>query len=1219
MKGIANLNKYSSLFIFCYLFFVIVSCKPEEKSSNLSTNEDLSLKEEFYILNGATKDLIETGTELPPLEGGLEMSERSKYIGEKFKEYEKISEKIALKTNKDSVRITNISSFLIDSISIFSADEERRMFEVENYEEQAEPDTFAVTGERIKVIEPARKAIQPWSQRDNAQFNIRNLSVNESFPSNVCAAIFKDSRSFIWIGTDKGLVQFDGRYVKCYDRNSGIPNEIILRIAEDRLGNLWLGTKNGGLIKYDGTYFYNYSLDDFTTKDNHEITDIEIDENDNIWLTIQFGGLAYFDGKQFISYKDRQGVLTKRPTTSITFDGDKKWVTGFGTRLSYHDEDGITTIGKRHKTLHNYLTSSFLDHQERLWIGGWNNAYWIIDQDSVYRCLLPEQYDCLTIQQIGEDSQNRIWMATGNQGLFMLDDTSVYHFGKENGISSNQISDFYIDDQDKIWIATQDAGISVLDPDLFQLYNTYNGFPNDYFFNVAEKETGDLVAVMDNGIVDWSGDTIDYLVNEKQASIYRRKINFQESTPDVIVVGDTAWATQLNRAVIKISDKNVAPFKSDIGGAQNPTAICQDKNGIIWVAGLGDYGILRIENNLAVGYQPGKQLMLNKATTIFADHENSIWLGTSTNGVIKFNENGITYYTTNEGLYSNIINHISEDDQNRIWISTTEGVNYLENNVLKSVHFEQKNIPMDIRGIEQSNDSKDYWITTDQGMLILRPKDELSEEWKIENYTIQLIDKKDGLINPSFIPNSIFIDKSSDYLYAGTSGGLTKWPIGTDNKKNEKPQVFMESIEINGQAINFPSIDNDKKNGFTFLGVVPYHNYPNELILDYNYNRLKFNFSGLYWDKPEALVYSYYLEGFEENWNVNKISHSAEYKNLSHGQYIFHVKASDPFGETSEILTYSFEVKRAWWNTWIARIIYALIAILLIYLLVQARIKRLKGKQKELENEISLATNEIRIRKNEIETAHNEMKDSIEYAKRIQNAILPSDKLVKEYINDSFIIYKPKDIVAGDFYWMEPKGDMVLLAAADCTGHGVSGAMVSVICNNGLNRSVRESGLTDPGEILNETRKIVVEEFEKSEEDVQDGMDIAFCSLSSSNELKFAGANNPLWIVRKNSNTIEEVKGDKQPIGAFERSKPFTTHTFQLEPGDVFYIFSDGFSDQFGGDKGKKLKTGNFKELLLKHCAKDMQTQKKVIDEFFENWKGNHEQLDDVCLIGVRV
>ena len=179
--------------------------------------------------------------------------------------------------------------------------------------------------------------------------------------------------------------------------------------------------------------------------------------------------------------------------------------------------------------------------------------------------------------------------------------------------------------------------------------------------------------------------------------------------------------------------------------------------------------------------------------------------------------------------------------------------------------------------------------------------------------------------------------------------------------------------------------------------------------------------------------------------------------------------------------------------------------------------------------------------------------------------------------------------------------------------------MVSVICNNGLNRSVRESGLTDPGEILNETRKIVVEEFEKSEEDVQDGMDIAFCSLSSSNELKFAGANNPLWIVRKNSNTIEEVKGDKQPIGAFERSKPFTTHTFQLEPGDVFYIFSDGFSDQFGGDKGKKLKTGNFKELLLKHCAKDMQTQKKVIDEFFENWKGNHEQLDDVCLIGVRV
>jgi serine phosphatase RsbU (regulator of sigma subunit)/Tfp pilus assembly protein PilF len=251
-----------------------------------------------------------------------------------------------------------------------------------------------------------------------------------------------------------------------------------------------------------------------------------------------------------------------------------------------------------------------------------------------------------------------------------------------------------------------------------------------------------------------------------------------------------------------------------------------------------------------------------------------------------------------------------------------------------------------------------------------------------------------------------------------------------------------------------------------------------------------------------------------------------------------------------------------------------------------------------------------------LEVKNKEITDSIKYAKRIQSAILPADKVIEENLQESFILYKPKDIVAGDFYWMEQKAGKVLFAAADCTGHGVPGAMASVVCNNALNRSVREHGLTVPGEILNKTREIVIAEFEKSDEEVKDGMDIALCSLDGKN-LQYAGAHNPLWIIRNGE--IIETKANKQPIGQFDNPEPYTTHLFELEKGDSIYIFSDGYVDQFGGEKGKKFKVKSFRELLLSVQDKSMEEQKAIIDTSFENWRGDLEQIDDVCVIGIRI
>lgn len=299
-------------------------------------------------------------------------------------------------------------------------------------------------------------------------------------------------------------------------------------------------------------------------------------------------------------------------------------------------------------------------------------------------------------------------------------------------------------------------------------------------------------------------------------------------------------------------------------------------------------------------------------------------------------------------------------------------------------------------------------------------------------------------------------------------------------------------------------------------------------------------------------------------------------------------------------------------------ITYISIFILFIISILGALAYRNYKLQKKQSQIISAQKFEVEKQKEKVEEAHREITDSIDYAKRIQGAILPPLKLVKEYLNESFILYKPKDVVAGDFYWMMPLEDMILFAAADCTGHGVPGALVSVVCNNGLNRSVREHGLTEPGKILDKTREIVIQEFEKSEEDVKDGMDIALCALKG-NTLYYAGAHNPLWIIRKGDDKVEEIKANKQPIGKFDQLLPYTTHQVELNPGDSIYLFSDGFVDQFGGEKGKKLKAPNFRRLLLSMNEQPMSSQHQLLDRAFEEWKGELEQIDDVCVIGVRV
>lgn len=260
-----------------------------------------------------------------------------------------------------------------------------------------------------------------------------------------------------------------------------------------------------------------------------------------------------------------------------------------------------------------------------------------------------------------------------------------------------------------------------------------------------------------------------------------------------------------------------------------------------------------------------------------------------------------------------------------------------------------------------------------------------------------------------------------------------------------------------------------------------------------------------------------------------------------------------------------------------------------------------------------------------VEEKNTEILDSINYAKRLQDAILPSAYEIAIVFKETFILYEPKEIVAGDFYWIEKHNGKVFLAVCDCTGHGVPGAMLSVIGHNGLSRCVKEFELTEPGQILDKLSNIVEETFSHTFKDVRDGMDISLCSFEMTNgtdsevsTMEWAGANNPLWIIN-NKGEFKELKGDKQPIGKHETRKPFVTHTVKLHNDDSLYLFTDGFPDQFGGHRGKKYKKAQLKQLLLASHQQNMQTQLGILDSSFNSWKGDLEQVDDVCIIGIRV
>jgi len=411
-------------------------------------------------------------------------------------------------------------------------------------------------------------------------------------------------------------------------------------------------------------------------------------------------------------------------------------------------------------------------------------------------------------------------------------------------------------------------------------------------------------------------------------------------------------------------------------------------------------------------------------------------------------------------------------------------------------------------------------------------------------------------------------------------------------------------------------------------------------VIKYRYNDIEFQWAAPFFEKENNTQYSYHLEGFSKGWSEWTSTTSKEFTNLKYGKYLLMVKAKNVYGVESEAATYAFSITRPWYAHFLAYFGYIILAGFLVYVITRLYTQRLKNENIRLEGIIGERTAEIRKQK-------EELTDSIEYASRIQQALLPSNRLMEEQNLEHFILFRPRDIVSGDFYWMGMKNNKLLIVAADCTGHGVPGAFMSMLGMTFLDEIVIKSEITNTETILDSLREHVITALESADQPigdvVKDGMDLAMVSLDLEEGLiQYSGAYNPLYLVRKlkrsekaklnrgqeldlprgsiydEEHLLLQIRADQMPIGNSEKTMPFTSSCLKDE-GYTIYMFSDGYLDQFGGPKGKKYMSRNFKKLLLDLQDTPLPEQGGALEAELLNWMGDISQIDDILVMGIRM
>jgi len=1037
-----------------------------------------------------------------------------------------------------------------------------------------------------------------------------NYGLSEGMCDKFAYALNQDQQGFLWISTSQGLCRFDGNIFEQDFNGDSIPVSIAHASLLDSKGRLWFGYENGLISVYINGVFRLISPGD---NNRSIITAIREDGSGNIMVLSQQRGLFVVDEDLNIIY-ERDPEDEEDPFSGM-FLYDFQ-VLGEGTLL-VATSSGVTLFRYDEK-FNSFINTGWLtglqDRSVKKLVKAVNdNEFWAGTQDEGMFRITGSGYDPdgYQVEPIGEemglgleyaniasivfDGKRRVWINSMGEGIyrFDLDESgnlkSPFLFDEGKGIPDVFIDQIFIDEEGNQWFSSSAGnGITVLRDQAFTFYNVWD-----------EDVLKDVYSVWVDGEIKWYGGDGVIGRSLSDGSGGYSYLGSADGLPGDIV---TALYTD-GRHDLYIGTSHSGLFRKRDGSSRIlPVAVSNnslenivnaiDGNGpVLYVATNNGVYTLNTETGARTFRNTANGLPHNKINDVMVDHEGVAWIATLTSGLVSVNSDKQFMIKTKAKLE---FKTLTEGDDGVIWAGTDgDGVFKFDFNVEKLGYINSDSgLKSDYVYAIAADPKGMIWVGHRMGLSAINP----------ERQTVRKYGRESGF-ESDISENAVALTPEGKLLF-GSSEGVIRYDAYQDREDTVAPRLSIKSIDISGV-----SYDPDE-----------------EIHLKYGKYRIRFDFVGINLSNPEQVTYQYKLDPYEAEWSDKSTISYAYYGRVEDGDYTFMVRSCDGNGNCStEPLTVSISVKIPVWKAWWFISALVLLVLTVIFVIFKIRERNQKAIQEYLQRQLDERTREVVQQKEEIEVKNRDITDSLNYAQRIQASILPPIKKLHEAFTGSFVFYQPRDIVSGDFYWYERVDEnRFIVVCADSTGHGVPGAFMSMIGTTLIKDICLRAGITKPSQVLttldHEVREALNQNVETSGSN--DGMDIIVAEVDM-RTYKFTVSSAMRPVIIYSGGEQIYVKGSRSSIGGQldqdRVDKDFIDQEFILKKGDIVYMFSDGYPDQFGGPLGRKFKMVRLKNLLRDIHDKPMDEQYNYIKSNFFLWKEDLEQVDDVLFMGIRI
>lgn len=800
-----------------------------------------------------------------------------------------------------------------------------------------------------------------------------------------------------------------------------------------------------------------------------------------------------------------------------------------------------------------------------------------------------------------QDKYKNLWIGTLYDGVIKLSNKSSWSYDKNAGLEEKRIISVFKSSDGSIWCGTHAGGAFRFKDDVFTRCFWEQGISESIITSITEDEFGNIwLGTVGGGISiikkEDIGTTrkVSKIINSTNGLFYDYVSYVYKARDGSIWVGYSGQDKIDRIKMTKDFGFTIKPFTINNSVTFNTSCIIDDDDGNIWVTSNEGVWVLNPETEQV----DNRYTRFKNIQTLSKDWNGNMWLGSSDAGVIILkNKLPTRYFET------------TTDANNPEKVSVENGIS---SNRINTILF-----------------AKDVaWFISNNGI----------NEINIDSYlnkitSINVYNNDQEFASYDNRPNTAVMD-NGQVIWIGSVEGLNQYRNLNENERanvTKNIPVFINSILIENKPVDWTNDALFNQKEFTsikFDGFFNWYKVPKQLALGYNRSTIKFLINTDNIADQDQITYSHKLVGYDKDWENSK-SNEISYVSLPPGDYSLKIKASlnNDFSNAKEI-TYDFTVTPPFWKTKAFYISSIIIIIIFLYFFITSREKRLKKEKMKLELEVKARTYEIETKKKEIELQNsliqginNDLTDSIKYAQRIQQTILPDTENLTNYFADHFIFYKPRNIVSGDYYWMKEINNLIYLAVVDCTGHGVPGAFMSLITSSILNESI-DPNITKhkPVKMLRYLRKEINERLNKNHgEHINDGVDIALiCYNKEQQTIEYVNANRPLYLI--SNDELITIPSEKVTIGGYaDFVSMIPSKIISVKPGDLLFMFTDGITDQFGGAKNKKYNPSRLREFFLTNRQLGFSELKEKLAKELSDWQGTYEQTDDILLVGIRI